>query len=188
MVPLNSVFWALVFLFALVGALRGWAKEVMATASVLLALFVQQVIGQYILGPNNPYLPMLLTVSPEVTAPAAYSKTQFWVSSSLLIMLTFFGYAGPTIASRLSGRMAREKLQDLLLGFFLGLLNGYLILSTLWFFLHKSGYVVGGVTAPQEGTVAWVFANKYLFPLWLTPPMLYVAIALSFVFVIIVFL
>jgi hypothetical protein len=188
MVPLNSVFWALVALFALVGALRGWAKEIMVVSSVLLALFIQQVVGQYILGPSNPYLPMLVDVSPEVTAPAVYNTTQFYVSTGLLVVLAFFGYAGPTIASRLSGRMAREKLQDALLGFFLGLLNGYLILSTLWFYMEKSGYAVGGVMPPQEGTVAWVFASRYLFPLLLTPPVLYVAIALSFVFVIIVFL
>jgi len=188
MIPINTVFWALVVLFGLVGALRGWAKEIMVFTSALLALFIQQVVAQYLLKPGNPYLPMLMTVSPEVTAPAVYNTTQYYVSSALLIMLVFFGYAGPAIASRLSGRIAREKLQDSLLGFFLGLLNGYLIIGTLWFFLHKSGYAIGGIAAPIEGSAAWMLANKYLFPIWLTPAILYVMVAVAFVFVVTVFL
>ncbi len=188
MIPLNTVFWAFVALFGLVGALRGWAKEIMVVASVLLALFVQQVIGHYILGPNNPYLPMLLDVSDQLRAPAAFTRTQFWVCTVALLMLTFFGYAGPTLAARFSGKMAREKLQDVLLGFFLGLINGYLIVSTLWFFLAKSGYIIGGISAPPEGSTAWVFATRYLVPLWLTEPILFIAIAVAFIFVIVVFI
>lgn len=188
MMPLNTVFWVFVFLFGLVGALRGWAKELVVTTSVLLALFVQQVVGHYVLGPNNPYLPMLVNASAEMAAPAAYTQTQFWVSTVLLLVLTFFGYAGPSLAGRLSGKMVREKLQDVLLGFFLGLINGYMVVSTLWFFLHKSGYIVGGISAPPEGSTAWMFANRYLLPLVLSEPILFVAIALAFVFVIVVFI
>jgi len=62
MIPINTVFWALVVLFGLVGALRGWAKEIMVFTSALLALFIQQVVAQYLLKPGNPYLPMLMTV------------------------------------------------------------------------------------------------------------------------------
>jgi len=187
MIPLNTVFWAFVALFGLVGALRGWAKEIMVVASVLLALFVQQVVGHYVLGPTNPYLPMLVDVSDQVLAPPIYTRTQFWVCTALLLMLTFFGYSGPTLAGRLGSKMARERLQDILLGFFLGLINGYMIVSTVWFFLSKSGYVIGGISVPQEGTTAWVFATKYLLPLWLTEPVLFVGIAVAFVFVIVVF-
>lgn len=188
MMPLNTVFWGLVFLFGLIGALRGWAKEIMVTFSVLLALFVQQVVGQYVLGPHNPYLPMLLTVSPDITAPDVYTRTQFYLCSLLLFLLAFFGYAGPTLAGQFRGKVAREKLQDALLGFVLGLFNGYLVLGTFWFYLDKSAYVLGGITAPVENTPAWVIATKYLPPDWLIAPVLYVAIALAFVFVIVVFL
>ena len=187
MVPLNTIFWGLVLLFGLIGALRGWAKEIMVASSVLLAMFVQQVFGQYVLGPGNPYLPMLFSVSPELSAPQLYSESQFYVCCAVLLVLVFFGYAGPTIVSRITGKVAREKLQDALLGFFLGLLNGYLIIGMLWFYLHKSGYVVGGVEIPREGSAAWVIANEYLIPNLVSPGVLYVAIAVAFVFVIIVF-
>ena len=187
MIPLNTVFWGLVLLFGLIGALRGWAKEILVTSSVFLALFIQQVFGQYILKPGNPYLPMLLSPSAEIAVPETYTDTQFYVCSILLLLLAFFGYAGPTLVGQVGSKAARERLQDALLGFFLGLLNGYLVIGTLWFYMHQANYVVGGITAPVDGTPAWVIANNYLLPDWLTVPALYVAIAVAFVFVIIVF-
>jgi len=151
-------------------------------------MFIQQVFGQYILRPGNPYLPMLLDASAEVTSPDPYSPTQFYVCTALLLLLSFFGYAGPTLVGRVGGKVARERLQDALLGFFLGLLNGYLVVGTLWFYLHRSNYVLGGIQAPQPGTTALTIAQEYLAPVWLTIPELYVAIALAFVFIIIVFI
>jgi hypothetical protein len=186
MIPLNTVFWGLVVLFALVGSLRGWAKEVLVAFSVLLSLFIQQVFGQFVLGSDNPYLPVLLPVG-DLPAPTVYNTTQFYVCTTLLVLLAFFGYASPTLAQRIGAKVVRERLQDALLGFFLGLLNGYLILGTLWYFLDQVGYAVWGISAPEAETPAWVIAASYLLPRWLTAPMLYVAIALAFVFVIIVF-
>ena len=78
MIPLNTVFWGLVFLFGMIGALRGWAKEILVTSSVFLAMFIQQVFGQYVLGPANPYLPMLLRVSDEIVPLPTYSPTQLY--------------------------------------------------------------------------------------------------------------
>ena len=187
MVPLNTIFWGLVLLFGLIGALRGWSKEIMVSASVLLAMFVQQVFGQYVLGPGNPYLPMLFSASSDA-APLAYTETQYFVVNGLLLLLVFFGYAGPALVRRFTAKVAREKLQDALLGFFLGLLNGYLIMGMLWFYLHRSGYVIGGVETPDEGTAAWVIANRYLLPDLISPGVLYVAVAVAFVFTIIVFI
>lgn len=187
MIPLNTVFWGLVFFFGLIGALRGWAKEVLVSFSVLLALFIQQVFGHYVLDGQSAYLPVLLSDS-NIAVPATYSTDQFYVCVVLLLALTFFGYASPTLAAQTLGtRVRRERIQEAVLGFFLGLVNGYLILGTLWFYLHKVGYKVGGITTPLEGTSALTFATTYLLPLWLSVPLLYVSVALAFVFVIIVF-
>jgi hypothetical protein len=188
MIPLNTVFWGLVFLFGMIGALRGWAKEILVTSSVFLAMFIQQVFGQYVLGPANPYLPMLLEVPGQAAPPGTYSPTQFYVCAVLLLLLTFFGYASPTLVGKVGSKAAREQLQDALLGFFLGIVNGYLVVGTLWFYAHKSNYVLGGITAPTPNTAAWIIANSYLVPIWLTVPELYVLIAIAFVFIIIVFI
>jgi uncharacterized membrane protein required for colicin V production len=39
-----------VFLFAVIGAMRGWAKEMMVTASAVLALFIITVLETYVKG------------------------------------------------------------------------------------------------------------------------------------------
>jgi len=188
MIPLNTVFWGLVFLFGMIGALRGWAKEILVSSSVFLAMFIQQVFGQYVLGPDNPYLPMLLRASDEVLPPETYSTTHFYVCTVLLLLLTFFGYASPTIVGQVGSKAARERLQDALLGFFLGILNGFLVIGTLWFYADKSGYALGGIDPPAPDTAAWIIAKDYLVPVWLSVPELYVLIALAFVFIIIVFI
>jgi hypothetical protein len=188
MVPLNTIFWGMVLLFGLIGALRGWAKEIMVASSVLLAMFVQQVFAQFVLGPGNPYLPMLFAASSEVAEPLVYTETQYFAVTGLLLLLVFCGYAGPALVSRFTAKIVREKLQDVLLGFFLGLLNGYLIIGMLWFYLHRSGYILGGVVQPLEGSPAWAIANQYLLPNLISPGMLYVGVAIAFVFVIIVFI
>ncbi len=187
MIPLNTVFWGLVLLFGLIGAMRGWAKEILVAFSILLSMFIQQVFGQYVLKPGNPYLPVLLPGSEVAPAPA-YTTTHFYVCTGLLLALTFFGYASPTLAHRIGAKVTRERLVESFLGFFLGLLNGYLVVGMLWFYLDQTGYALGGVIAPEQGTPAWTIATAYLLPRWVTAPMLFVAIALAFVFVIVVFI
>lgn len=185
MIPLNTVFWGLLLLFGLIGALRGWAKEVLVSFSVLLSLFVQQITAQYVLKPGNPYLPLLLAVGEDT--PPTYTSAHFSVCATVLLALAFFGYASPTLAGRVGAKVTRERVVEGFLGFFLGVLNGYLIVGTLWFYLGQTGYALWGITSPAEGSTAWMVAASYLLPRWMSAPMLYVAIAVAFVFVIIVF-
>ena len=48
MVSLSVLFYIFIFIFALIGAIRGWAKEVTATFSAVLALFILTVMQNYI--------------------------------------------------------------------------------------------------------------------------------------------
>jgi len=186
MIPLNTVFWGLLLLFGLIGALRGWAKEILVSFSVLLAMFVQQIVAQYILKPGNAYMPLLLPVGDIV--PPTYSATHFNVCAALLLALAFFGYASPTLAQRVGAKVTRDKVVEGVLGFFLGVLNGYLIVGTLWFYLSRTGYTLWGITPPGQGTAAWNMASSYLLASWISAPILYVIIAVAFVFVIVVFI
>jgi uncharacterized membrane protein required for colicin V production len=136
MVPLHTVFGALLVLFGLIGGLRGWAKELIVAFSVFLALFVQHVL--------LTFLPPLRTLF-ENLAP----QSQFYTRAIVFIILVVFGYASPTIVSKIGARVARERLQDILLGFFIGLLNGFLIVGTIVAFLDMSYY---GVPADMWGT------------------------------------
>ena len=40
MIPIEVVFWMYVVVFAFIGFVRGWAREILVTASVVLAFFI----------------------------------------------------------------------------------------------------------------------------------------------------
>lgn len=169
---LTFAFWLFVVLFAVIGALRGWAKELLVTFSVILALFMLEVLGRYF-PPVRDFL-----TKPNGT-------TEFWVRAFVLITLSFFGYQTPNITRLAGTRFARERLADSLLGFFLGALNGFLIVGTLWFFLEDSNYpfpkYITRATPPPT-------ILAYLAPRWLGIPVIYFAIAVAFLFVLVVFI
>ena len=51
MISILSAFWMFVILFGLIGAMRGWAKELLVVFSVVLAFFLIYVLESY-----TPYM------------------------------------------------------------------------------------------------------------------------------------
>jgi hypothetical protein len=180
MVSLVVVFWMYVILFAIIGAMRGWARELLVAFSVVLALFIVSVLERFV-----PFIGRTLATIPV---------TLFWLRAAVVIALVFFGYQTPNIP-RLAGtsRFARERLQDILLGVFLGALNGYLIAGTIWFYLNAAGYPFPNlISAPPPGTELYDTTSRMM---GLMPPQLlagssaiYFAVALAFAFVLVVFI
>ncbi len=172
MVPLETVFVGLVLFFGVIGALRGWARELLVVFSVILARFTEIVLREYvpIIGP----------------ALATLDRTMwFYTRVAIFVFIVFFGYATPVISSTLGAKARKEKFQDALLGFFIGFVNGFLVVGTFWGYLHELGYGLWGITPPNTDTAAIVL--KYLPLTWLSGPQLFVAVAVSFAFVLIVF-
>ena len=179
MVSLVVVFWMYVILFAIIGAMRGWARELLVSFSVILSLFIIAVLERFV-----PFIQSLLSADQQVW---------FWIRASTVIALVFFGYQTPNIPRlAANNRFARERLQDILLGIFLGALNGYLIAGTIWFFLDNSGYPFPNIiSAPPQGTQVYDATQRMMA---LMPPQLlggssaiYFAVALAFAFVLVVF-
>jgi hypothetical protein len=202
----------MVLLFALVGSLRGWSKEIIVAFSVFLALFIEEV---------------LVTLVPPIRDlwAAMAPMSRFYLRLIVFGIIVLFGYASPTLASGIGSKVARERLQDLLLGFFIGLLNGILIVGTIWFYLDEAQYGVDpgkwnvrqavdesgapvyeedgvpvtevvydidaagvwGILPPAENSTAWDIL-PYLPPRIITKAYLYLAVGLAFVFVIVVFI
>lgn len=180
MVSLVVVFWMYVILFAVIGAMRGWARELLVAFSVILALFIISVLERFI-----PFISRTL---------ASIPPTLFWLRTAIVLALVFFGYQTPNIP-RLSAnnRFARERLQDILLGIFLGALNGYLVVGTIWFYLNAAGYPFPNlISAPPANTDLYTTTQNMMA---LMPPQLlggssaiYFAVALAFAFVMVVFI
>ena len=174
MVPIETVFIGLVFMFALIGALRGWAKELLVTFSVALARFVELVLQDYI-----PFISVKTLVDNE-------PKTWLFVRLALFVVFVSFGYATTAISAKLGGKARREKFQDALLGLFLGAINGYLVVGMIWGFLDKYGYKkLWGITGPTKEAVLNFI--PYLPTNWLGGPILFISVAVAFAFVLIVF-
>lgn len=181
MVTLSFFFYFLVILFGIIGAMRGWAKELLVSFSVVLALAMLVVLEAYV--PVYPFH--------GPSENPAEMRAEFWTRTFVLTMLVFFGYQTPNLPRIGGARFVRERLQDTLLGLVLGAFNGYLIIGTLWYFMHEASYPLSPfITAPPDNELGRAAMNMipWLPPRWLGVPYIYFAVIISFIFVIIVFL
>ncbi len=130
MISLVTTFWIMVLLFGLVGMMRGWTREVIAMAAIILALFT---INQFAITMFG-----FLGFDNNVTPPPEVRRQEFYILSAILLIIAFFGYQGPALASsRLGDRLRlRDSLQDKILGFIVGAANGYLVVGSIWSFLE----------------------------------------------------
>jgi len=188
MMPLDAFFILMLGLFAIIGGMRGWVKELLVTFSVFLGHFVEYIIV-FIL-PKIDLLgdvPFAQAATAEAEAAVQGNKSWFYIRTLLFVVIVAFGYATTSISTKLGGQARKEKFQDTLLGIFLGLINGYLVVGSLWGFLDQLGYEgVLRITAPtNEGVLN--FVSTYLPNVWLVEEWIFVLVAISFTFVLIVF-
>jgi uncharacterized membrane protein required for colicin V production len=175
MLSLNFAFWLLVILFGLIGMMRGWAKELLVTFSVILSLAFNHLLERYV--------PLVNSLPPD-------GQSLFWIRIVIVVTLVFFGYQTVGLP-RFAGKATREKLQDSLLGFVLGALNGYFIIGTAWYYLDQAKYPFEYITAPVKGTLMGDAALQLLpmlAPHLLGEPAIYFAVMLCFIFVLVVFI
>lgn len=172
MVPLDTFLFAFVLLFGMMGALRGWSKEMLVLFSVILGLAVKLIFSEYV-----PVARDFFDRSP---------LEQFYLYSGLIVLMAVSGYAGPAVSGRLAGVSARETLQDVMLGFIIGAINGFLIIGSIWYFLDAADYGILGITAPEPNSMAEVIVSTYLPPIWLSDAVLLTAFSFASVFLIIV--
>lgn len=179
MISINAVFWLLVALFAVIGGVRGWGREILVTFGVILSIFIMNVLERFV-----PFINETLVT----TAPTGL----FYLRVGVLALLVFFGYQTPNVPRiAASGRFVRERLQDSLLGFFLGAINGFMIWGTIWFYLDNASYPFPLIIPPDPTTAMGQAAERlmpFLPPSWLGSPIIYFAVAVAFILVMVVFI
>ena len=177
MIGLVIVFYMFLGMFGFIGSQRGWAKELLVTFSIVLGMALIAVMENLmpILGPflkSNPVM-------------------QYWVRILIILAMTFFGYQSPKLTRLTKASEKRDRIQDALLGLFMGLLSGFFVVGTLWSYSNGAGYPGLGdyITAPPQN-LAQATENiiKILPPAWLVPPWIYIAVVMAFIFVIVVFI
>jgi uncharacterized membrane protein required for colicin V production len=158
--------------------MRGWAKELLVTFSVILALAINHVLRKYV----------------PIAQPQNLAETDitlFWVRILILGVMVFFGYQTVVTIQHLANRAVREKFQDTFIGFLLGGFNGYLISGSVLYYMHVANYPFPRViSAPTEPTLVNTVNQMMLYmpPQLLGEPGIYFAIILAFVFVIVVYI
>lgn len=180
MISLQAFFWLMVGFFALIGALRGWTREVIATAGLVLSLFALNQLGNVLLSFAG------LAIDPNVPITDINSQRQrFYIYSAMHILIAFVSYQGPLLAgSRIGDRLrVRDTFQDKIMGALVGSVNGYLIVGTLWWYLHSLGYPFDPTTLSAPQNLEWMIAWLPIPLLGAYLPLLVVAV---FLFVIVV--
>src|SRR5512145_1637058 len=175
MMSVVYIFWMYVFLFGIIGAMRGWAKELMVIFSVVTSLAVNLLLEKYI---------------PLVRDLDKASGSVFWIRTLILIALVYFGYQTVSI-SRFASKAVRERLQDAMFGAVLGGFNGYLIAGSILFYNHMANYPFPDiVTRATEPVIVQAIDTmmKYMPPRFLGEPGIYFAVIIILIFIIVVYI
>jgi uncharacterized membrane protein required for colicin V production len=175
MMSVIYIFWMYVLLFAIIGAMRGWAKELLVAFSVITSLAVNLLLEKYI---------------PLVRDLDKTSSSVFWIRTIILIALVYFGYQTVSIA-RFASKAARERLQDALFGAVLGGLNGYFVAGTILFYNHMANYPYRDIISPATDPLiiqAIEVMMKYMPPRFLGEPGIYFAVIIILIFIIVVYI
>ncbi len=156
MINATIVLWVFVILFGMVGLMRAWQKEIIATASLVLAIFALSFANQ---GDRLAGLVKEPVPGPGVNLAKEQdqAKVNRWAILAMpFLFIAFFGYLGPAITRQVtSGRFqdkARVGVQEGVVGFLLGGINGYIIVSTLARFAFNQKLLPDTGRFPSAGT------------------------------------
>jgi uncharacterized membrane protein required for colicin V production len=130
--PVETLWIGLVVVFAIVGVVRGFLKELGVTLVLIVTLF-----GLTRLSVNTP---AILSFTASATKVQAISQLQenatVWLVFYVLVVLAvvFIAYQGYVI--KYPGNEPKG-IQGILLSLMIGLINGYLVSGSLWYYIDK---------------------------------------------------
>jgi len=142
MISLLSLMWTAAVFFALVGALRGWRRELLGTPGILLGFFAIFQFDSLLRGS----LYLLLT-----------DEQRF-----LLQMALYLGAIRLSYRSRIAFREDEQggKLRDMIFGGAVGFFNGYIFAGSTWYFLDINRYPFPQLlSAPADASVSFLGAG-----------------------------
>jgi hypothetical protein len=131
----EGYFLTIAIIIALIGLARGYARELGSVMIILAGVFLLTVADDTLEG-------LLRSVGREAFKIAEDDVQRQNLFLSLIFELTFIGvvfasYAGKTIEFR--GHPAPPP-QGTLISLIVGLINGYLVSGTLWYYQYKYDY------------------------------------------------
>lgn len=139
MIQLGTLLWFLIGLFTVIGYLRGFSKELVALAGIILALFTLVQFDSFF----------------ENIGRGSGVEQVFYVKALFLVVVAFFAYQTPPERVSSSKRRVefRDNWQNRILGSLMGGFNAYLVFGSLWYFMDQLGYPLSPqITAPSPNS------------------------------------
>jgi uncharacterized membrane protein required for colicin V production len=135
--PIELIFGSLLIVFILIGVIRGYPKELGVTITVLVALYLLIKVDQRQATAVSYLGRALEPVGVELANETTRQLVLFSLYTLFLVAMVFIAYEGITLD--FPGARAQGPYETLLnLGS--GLLNGYLVVGTIWYYLDKFEY------------------------------------------------
>lgn len=141
MQPIEVLWIVGILLFGAIGLVRGFLRELGVTTAVCVAMYV---ISQWL--EKRGVAEMALSRASEV-APGALGALaaddlgrallRCSIYTFIMIFMVFISYHGETLTF---GGSPPKGLTGVLFNLLIGLLNGYLIIGTIWYYLDKYNY------------------------------------------------
>ncbi|NLV73214.1 MAG: hypothetical protein GXY52_00810 [Chloroflexi bacterium] len=159
MAPIEVLFGIMVAIFTLIGYARGFLRELGVTAVMVWTLFVLSLIG--------PLLERILGGDPLTANRAAVFSAGYLV---IIIVAALVSYHGETLAF---AGVSPQGVTGAVLNLLIGLVNGYLISGSLWYYMARFNYPIRflGITSQGLSSVAQAL-QPYLPPALLGQPVL----------------
>ncbi|MBN1135488.1 MAG: hypothetical protein JXM73_02835 [Anaerolineae bacterium] len=162
MIPVEYFWFALMFMLGIIGAVRGLTKELGATTILTLSLFVLKFAW-------NQFLPTITTLAESAPLGLSLEMVKAIVFSIAIVFVAIISYEGIVL------QFPFKDLKGLGKGFFGflgGLLNGYVIIGTIWdvfahadYFAPKASIVSQSLTSTHQAIVQFLpvtFVNQYI--------------------------
>lgn len=136
--PIEILYLSIAAIITLIGVARGYVKELGTMLIVLVGIFILTFFQEQITS-------VATTIATDILGLSEGVNTNLFVSmvfSITFVAIVFAGYAGKTLT--FPGEPAPNP-QGFLLSVLVGMINGYLIAGTLWYYQDEFDYPIQAV-------------------------------------------
>lgn len=133
--PIEVFFGVIVFIFMIIGIVRGFLRELGVTLALMFLLFFLSRFQPSI----DRGVGRVLDVGSRFIGGESRNAFEVWIYLFVIGAAAFISYEGETLAF---GGSAPHGSQGTILGAMTGLLNGYLIAGSIWYYMDKFNYPI----------------------------------------------
>jgi len=147
--PIEVFFGMIVFIFSLIGLARGFLRELGVTTVMMFVLFFLSRFEPVL----DTGIVRAMSLSGQDVTESSQDLLKCWLYVVIIVAAAFVSYQGETLS--FAGQPPRGA-QGIAFGLLTGLLNGYLVAGSIWYYLDRFSYPIRflGFSAGNLSTLA----------------------------------